>query len=116
MFSNGKEWVFVGLLRNLDRRSSVWEARPEAAFVKRRETGKDKAIVPSKRLCRKYKPTKPGNKMRPGQAAFSSSLLFARTVWTDLAIPNAFKVRMRIQEGSNSYQASPCRAEVGWAW
>src|SRR5574342_785432 len=39
-----------------------------------------------------------------------------RATRTDLAIPSRLSSRIWIQDGSNSYQAKPCRAEVGCAW
>src|ERR1041385_910946 len=34
----------------------------------------------------------------------------------DFATPRALRTLIRIQLGSNSYHAKPCRAEVGCAW
>src|SRR5579864_8017500 len=31
-------------------------------------------------------------------------------------MPRNLSILIWIQEGSNSYQARPCRADVGWAW
>src|SRR5512147_2674385 len=39
-----------------------------------------------------------------------------RATRTDLAIPSRLSSRIWIQDGSNSYQAKPWRADVGWAW
>src|ERR1051326_4012873 len=39
-----------------------------------------------------------------------------RATWTDFARPIHFSTLTRIQLGSNSYHARPCRADVGCAW
>src|ERR1017187_6937173 len=47
---------------------------------------------------------------------WSTRLLSTVATWTACATPKNLRTLIRIQDGSNSYQASPCRAEVGWAW
>src|SRR6185312_1971398 len=46
----------------------------------------------------------------------SVSSLSSFATRTFFAMPAALSTFNVSHEGSNSYQASPCRAEVGWAW
>src|SRR5215469_3317841 len=49
-------------------------------------------------------------------ASRSARGVLSRATRTDRATPRCFRNLIVIQEMSNSYQARPCRAELGWAW
>lgn len=48
-------------------------------------------------------------------ASRSARVVFTLATWMDFANPSTFNNLICSQEGSNSYQARPWRAEVGWA-
>lgn len=57
------------------------------------------------------------SRLNPSYAA-SRSAIELETLATriDFASPKNFRTRIVIQDGSNSYHAKPCRADVGCAW
>src|ERR1700682_4772358 len=52
----------------------------------------------------------------PYAASRSVRALSSLATWMDFAMRSHFSTLIRSQDGSNSYHARPCRAEVGCAW
>src|SRR5437870_2676368 len=69
--------------------------------------------ITGRRLCNWSRDRAPAAARLNYAASRSAIPLVTFATWMDFAIPSTLRILIRIQDGSNSYQARPCRAEVG---